>query len=544
MSIYLHNDFGPDTKIDDLVPHAKKLQPAYLVGNIRQAIASMVRNRDDELEKSLRMSNGERDPREFAMLTKNYGVGKPHKIPFVNLFERHIKALVGYFMELPFPLAVAATDSESVWLAREEMAGHAMRQIGQLMNRITTTWAGQQNVDVNPLIDQALQEVADTTETYRTKLERFCSVLLDALIKRLNLRDDLSQMVDDLCSTGRFHYRMWLPEVGQLPRMEIIPPGELHFARNRSLGPIRTHKRVVRKQLIPRTEVLSQYGHLMDRREQDIVMGRRSEGAGAVEWIPLRAGEEVGNYFDQIAVRRYGLRPEDANQLIPVYHVEWIATSTDAPDEDSQDNSSHDDGIESTLENNNRRKFGTRAKQYRYEGICIEDRIFLAMGRSRFPTRPDGDPYGCYLSYNGEYYGKSLYISGKDLQDKYDLLSFHQDNLIAIGGVPGVILDINDIPKFLGAKMVDRVAAWGAYLKNGMGLVDRNQAGTRTQGGGAQGGQGAFHNSGTIDTSFNGQSIDAIRNQQIYIEELASRISGVPRQMLSEISERDASSSM
>lgn len=542
MAIYLQNDFGADVRTDDLVAHSKKIQPAYLVGNMRQAILTLVRKSDPELEKSLRMKNGERDPRELKIFTDNYGVGTPHKVPFVSLFERHIKALVGYFMELPFPLTVTATDSRSVWLAREEMAQNAMRQVNQLVNQLISGWAtDEEQQQHGSLMDKALQDVAKSNETFQSKLERFCSVLLDSLIERLGLRDKLAQFVDDLCSTGRLHYRCWLEEVGQIPRFEVIPPGELHFSRDKSLGDIQGHRWVVRKRMVPRSDVLTQYGHMMSREEREIVMGRRLEGSGTLDWHPLRAGQEVGNYFDMIAIRNYGLRAEDAGQLIPVYHVEWRSASVDAPEDefDQQDNSSHDEGQLSTLEHNGRQLKGRRPKQFRYEGICIDDRIFLAMGRSRFPTRPEGDPYGCYLSYNGMIYGKSLYVAGIDLQRKYDLLSFHQDNLIAIGGVPGVMIDINDIPTYLGAKMPERVAAWRANLKNGMALVNRNQAGTRTQGGSAGAQNNSFNNSGSIDTSFNGQSIDAIRNEKIYVEELASRISGVPRQMLSEISERD-----
>jgi len=117
-----------------------------------------------------------------------------------------------------------------------------------------------------------------------------------------------------------------------------------------------------------------------------------------------------------------------------------------------------------------------------------------------------------------------------DLQDKYDLLIYYRDNLIATSGTVGDWIDLAHLPTVLGVDMPDRIQKWLAYKKQGMALFDSSQEGANI-----------------INTTFNGyddtvkgQSIQAIQLAIESIESQASSITGVFQEKLGGIQERDA----
>ena len=70
---------------------------------------------------------------------------------------------------------------------------------------------------------------------------------------------------------------------------------------------------------------------------------------------------------------------------------------------------------------------------------------------------------------NGQPY--SLMAATMNLQDKYDLLLYCRDNLIATSGTVGDWIDIAHLPVVLGVSMPERIMKWLAYKKNGKVFV-------------------------------------------------------------------------
>jgi hypothetical protein len=60
-----------------------------------------------------------------------------------------------------------------------------------------------------------------------------------------------------------------------------------------------------------------------------------------------------------------------------------------------------------------------------------------------------------FLDTNGEPF--SLMLNTMNLQDKYDLLLFYRDNLIASSGTVGDWLDLANLPTSLGVTMPERI---------------------------------------------------------------------------------------
>jgi len=88
-------------------------------------------------------------------------------------------------------------------------------------------------------------------------------------------------------------------------------------------------------------------------------------------------------------------------------------------------------------------KEGDKYIMNRYEGVRIGTNIYIPVGKSENVIRSVDDPSICSLSINGMFYSDrnsdpfSLVLSTANLQDKYDVLNFYKDNLIAESGSKG-----------------------------------------------------------------------------------------------------------
>ena len=196
-------------------------------------------------------------------------------------------------------------------------------------------------------------------------------------------------------------------------------------------------------------------------------------------------------------------------QYIQVYEVEWIEVDR------------------------------ATGRQVRHEGVKIGSEIYITRGESDYVIRTQDCPTKCRLSINGMFFMDkngdpySLMLSTMDLQDKYDLLMFFRDNLIASSGTVGDFIDMAMIPEELGANFTDRIQKYIAYKKTGIALLDSSQEGQ------------------AMNTIFNGyddtvklQSIQAIQLAIQSIEQQASSITGVLPERLAQYEQRDAVSNV
>jgi hypothetical protein len=112
---------------------------------------------------------------------------------------------------------------------------------------------------------------------------------------------------------------------------------------------------------------------------------------------------------------------------------------------------------------------------------------------------------------------------------KFDCLHFYRDNVIAESGSVGDWIDIAHLPKFLGEDVTERLVKWKAYKKTGMALYDSGQEG-----------QAINTSFGGFDDTIKVQTIQAIELAIQRTEETTSTITGVFKERLGGIEQRDA----
>ena len=175
----------------------------------------------------------------------------------------------------------------------------------------------------------------------------------------------------------------------------------------------------------------------------------------------------------------------------------------------------------------------------KHEGVKIGEEIYICRGEVDV-IRSVSNPKECTLSINGMFFSDkngqpfSLIVNTMAMQDKYDILQFYRDNLIASSGTIGDWIDLAHVPAVLGVELPERLQKWLAYKKNGLALFDSSQDGANI-----------------INTTFNGyddtvkaQSIQAIQMAIDSIEANACAMTGVFPEKLGGIQERDAVSNV
>ena len=116
-----------------------------------------------------------------------------------------------------------------------------------------------------------------------------------------------------------------------------------------------------------------------------------------------------------------------------------------------------------------------------------------------------------------------------DLQDEYDLLMYFKSNILALSGTKGAIVDVATLPEILGDNFEERLLKFIAYRKTGLSIIDSSQEG-----------QSPNQIYGGFDDTVNPGSLQAIQIAIEIVENTASSITGVFRERLGGIQQRDA----
>lgn len=200
-------------------------------------------------------------------------------------------------------------------------------------------------------------------------------------------------------------------------------------------------------------------------------------------------------------------------KLLPVFEVEWIEVD----------------------------KENGKYIQNRYEGVRIGNSIYIPKGKAKNIIRSHDSPRHCTLSIGGIFMMNrdnlptSLVLQCTTLQDRYDVCIFLRDNLLANSGTIGDWLDVSMLPQFLGTDMTERIQKWIAYKKAGTALIDSSQEGR------------GFNNNTFMSGFDDATKVQAIQAFEIVLERIENQvtsITGVFRERLNGITQRDAVSNI
>lgn len=476
--------------------------------------------------------HAKRDVNQFKHIEENYGIGVPTKVTFNPLVRPHIDRLVGEYIGLSQDLKITCKDDETLSnIMRDkqikinlELHNYLKRYIN---NNIISPLINNKESNLDPFVEKEMQKIVDDIkESYVSEYEITAQNMLTYFkqSRNIDLMNKMESLMIDMCVSGTAYYRVRPSLSGDNIRFEVSNPLDTFVEKNPNSNYLADSRRaVIRKYMSVEDIIAEYYNDLKDEHIKILKDWKASEGAAEnSNFVYVRGSSANKSVWDKNHKNILGglevhpLWDGDSNvtklnhNLIIVYDVEWIEVD-------------YKTGI-----------------QTRHEGTKIGDNIYITRGEVEDVVRTKDAPNKCRLSINGLFFldkngePNSIILKTIDLQNRYDLLSFYKDNLIAISGTVGDWLDLAYVPQVLGVDLPERLQKWLAYKKQGLGLIDSSQEGAQM-----------------MNTIFNGyddtikaQSIQAIELAMQSIQHQVSMITGVLPEAMAQYEQRDAVSNV
>jgi len=481
-----------------------------------------------------------RDEADFQYLEDIYGMQNPIDLGFTNIIKPRVDALVGLSLLSEPDFKIHYTDKETIKEVQkqkyEKVVEELFSYVAQSVNsKKKAAQKGeqkqQQESDENAGLKDFLDKTAKKyTEEYLSSFQIAASHIIklietDADIDLSNVKKELSK---DYFITGEAYTRQIHKGEGKNPTIEVILPDYIYTNRPRLDKDLKRASVVVYKERISPHQVLKKLGDKISKEDAERLF--TTYGALSSEEVNLAGGAPDANLYntpqdDMHQLDTFYLKTGWQNgplngyggdnysgPLVDLYHVEWLA-STRIPNG----------------------KGGFVYREDRYECYRIGYDIYVGARRCKEAPRTKEEPWKTKLSYSGVINVSrtgvihSLVNSMRELQDLYDIIMFFRNNAIAHSGVSGSRVNVAAIPKALGKKFMDRLTKWVTIRKQGIELIDPTEEGAQL-----------FQHYGDFSAAISADVIDSINAILESLTVQADIISGVPRQMLGVIEERDA----
>ena len=470
------------------------------------------------IQKCYNYYNGVRDAEQFQYLEDNYGIGQPTSVEFTPLIKKHLDALIGEYLGTPIIPKVTCKDEKTVSTIFREKQVYIYSELQKifqqkLKNNLIQVIQGKDPTDI--MVQNQLEDlVGDLEDSFISKYEEAAQNVIEYIMQSRNtdLINKLRKIFLDLLISGDTFYKVKPSASGTNIQIESPSPLNTFPERNPNSPYVKDCNRIVIRKWLTESEVLNTYGKDLSKEDIEKIKDRWTNSYSSSSTY-IRTTNGKLNPGIQSGVEITSGYPKEGylnHRLIEVYEVEWIETDSDF-----------------VMHRHSATKIGT--------DIYIIDEV------DKDVVRTQDNPSKCTLSVNGVFYLNensepySLVKACMTLQDKYDLLCYYRDNLIATSGTTGEWIDLSLIPAKLGVNFSERIQKWLAYKKSGLGLIDTSQEGRMASG------------QAPINTIFNGfddtikvQSIQAIQLAIDSIEQTVSSITGVFKERLNGISQKDA----
>ena len=492
-----------------------------LIEKTDKAITELVYSKYD-LQKAYNYYNGIRDADQFRYLEEVYGTNTPTTLHFTPLIKKHVDALIGEYLGTPIVPKIFCKDSETITnIDREKQLKVSLELQSYLKSHLKNSILNF--INGKPINDGLVQEqlkriTEDLNNNFISEYDIAAQNVIEYIMqsRETDIITVLRGLFLDLLITGYAFYKVE-PTVGNNNiKIRVLSPLNTFIDRNFESPYIKDSYRAVVRNWMTKTQILNKYGKDMNSADRKLLNEkwdaiydtavyyvRMGETNGIPTTDGLQAGTEITPGYPDSRAGQY-------HELIPVYEVEWIEVDKDYV-------------------------------MQRYTTVRIGEEIYILKGKDETVMRSKSNPTYCSLSVNGIYFLNrglkpySMVLACAHLQDQYDLLNFYRDNLVANSGTVGDWIDYTLIPAELGVNLPERLVKWQALKKQGLAVLDSSQEG-RLQSGQAP-----------LNTIFNGydntvktQAVQAIQLAIDAVEQTTSSITGVFRERLNGIEQRDA----
>ena len=509
------------------ITKAKKGSDDYLIDWCDYVIGDLVREKT-ELFKAYNYFNGVRDHFQYENLEKNYGVGNPTSVGFTPLTRKHIEAIVGEYLSMKPKIRVSCKDERTLTNIFRDKQLETTKKIKDYVSKYLENSIykaivqgpkkqGEQNQQVvDSEIQRELKQITDSVNrnfisNYEIAAQDICEYVMQN--RDIDFKNKLEQLLLDLLISGQAYYKVVPTKTMANFKIELCDPLNTWVDKDPKSRYMKNgYKAVVRKWMTAE-EVEIKYGDYLSDKDLKQIREWKNfyEEDGQYALVTGQSARccDLNGIWSGVGVHPYDSDYMERKwDLIPVYEVEWIDSAQD---------------------------------QAGWIGYCyhvtrIGTDIYILDADDVMMPRNMDSPNEARLSINGIWYTNghgspySLMLATADLQDKYDLNLYKKDNAMALSGTRGAIVDISQLPTSLGSTPDERLIKFQAYRKVGLSLIDTAQEGVPLN--------NTYYNG--FDDTLNPGEIQAYQLSIQMIEDTVSSITGVFRERLGGIEQRDA----
>jgi hypothetical protein len=523
-------------KSEPLSTEKEKQSKEYFENQTNYFIALLVRD-NSYITTARNYYSSKRSLKDFQFLEDVYGMQNPIDLGFTNIIKPRVDALVGLSLLSDPEFVIEYTDIDTIKSAENERMEAFIKELDEYSEKHIIKFKeraeaqqgqqgpqpqqGQQdNQEISDFMDTLSKKYGEDFESTYTQAANHILQLIESDTD-IDLRNVKKELAKDYFITGQAYTKTTYVGKEKDPEVEKIMPELLFTNRPRIDTDLKRADAVVYKRMLRPHQILKEFGHMLSKEDAVKIFGRAFATTGSTMDLlvgprdinlmdDIEPGEQMDTLYMSTGYSNGGVTPEGA--IYPVYHVEWLASTKIK------------DG-----------KGGYVYREDRYEGYRIGSDIFVGGRRCDEAPRRQDKPWKTSLSYSGilNHPGNghiiSIVLQMKELQDLYDIIMFFRNNTVAVSGVSGSRVNVAGIPKALGNKFMDRLTKWLTLRKQGVELIDPTEDGAQL-----------FQHYGDFNAAIRGDTIQGINAILESLTMQADIISGVPRQMLGIIEERDA----
>lgn len=494
-----------------------KIQP------IDKAITELVYEKT-KLIKAYRYYNGRRDPEQFRHLEENFGIGTPTSVEFIPLVRKHIDVLVGEYLSLATNPKISCKDKKTLsnifrdkqLTIYEEVFSTLKKHLNNTI--FTSIMGGQAKSDSE--IEKEIEELKNgLNRNFISEYEIAGQNIIEYLMQSRNIDFENKRKILflDLLITGTCYYDTRLSESKSNINFRTLNPLNTFIERNPNSPYLKDSSRAVIREYLSKDQILARYGQYLSKDDLDILDKSEPFANESTNFTYMRTYDNTVNAgveddgvlggFEVTPLVPFERSTTGYFKLYPVYEVQILKTE----------------------------KENSEFVMNRYVGTRIGEKMYIPLEKDETVIRSSDNPNMCSLSVNGIFYSDrnndpySLILATANLQDKFDVLHFYRDNIIAESGTQGDWVDVAFIPKMFGNDLTERLMKWKAYKKTGLAILDSSQ-------------EGNLMNTtfGGFDDTVKYNAIQAIDLAIQRTEETCSTITGVFREKLGMVEQRDA----
>ena len=496
------------------------LTKQQMIDKTNQAISELVIEKE-HLTKAYNYYAGIRDKEQYKYLEENFGIGNPTSVEFTPLIKKHVDALVGEYLGFPTLPKISCKDAATISNIHRDKQLQIKAAINRhlsnhLNNFVIRMITGKSTSDefIQEQLDRVVQDLDQSfVSDYEIAAQNVVQYIMQS--RSTDFETKKRQLLLDLLISGETYYQTGETPSGTNINFEVLNTKDVFPDMNPDSIYVKDASRVVVRKWYTVNQILNKYGSDLTKEEVKIIRDNLAPFSDNSHYGFIPGTEKFTISANMATQNDPNVDKRATNKnLFPVYEVEWIEVDENFV-------------------------------MQRYKTIRINGDIFITKGIDETVIRSQDNPTRCGLSVNGViFYNRSskpysLVLACVPLQDKYDILNYYRDTIIANSGVKGQIVDFSLIPTFLGGEWAERIAKWQAYRKAGDLLIDTSQEGRNENG------------TAPLNTIFNGyddtvavQAIQAIQMAIDSVEATVSSITGVFRERLNGIEQRDAVSNI